>query len=104
MPAGRRSKGWSRIELDTRRAGLDAATGPISYSSAATGHVCRQPQVLSLSDTGLVAVDPQTGKRLWHYDANATGIWRVVQPRQMGDAQVLVGSEDLGCATARHRA
>src|SRR5205823_2668047 len=30
------------------------------------------------------------------YDAPSTGIWRVVQPRQIADNAILIGSEDLG--------
>jgi outer membrane protein assembly factor BamB len=73
-----------------------AASGPISYSSAQEITVDSQKQVVLLSDTGVVAVDPANGKTLWNYEAISNGIWRVVQPRQFNDGQVLVGSEDLG--------
>ena len=73
-----------------------AATGPISYSTAQRVTLAGQPQVLLLSDTSMVAVDLASGTPLWRYDANGSGVWRVVQPRQLGDDQVLVGSEDLG--------
>ncbi len=73
-----------------------AATGPISYSSAQHVTIDGQGQVLLLTDSGVVAFDPATGKTLWQYEANGHGVWRVVQPRQLSDTQVLVGSEDLG--------
>jgi len=72
------------------------ATGPASYSSAQRVVLEGKPQILFLSDTGLVAVDPGTGAVQWKHDAAATGTWRVVQPRQVSDASFLIGSEDLG--------
>ncbi len=89
-------KGLVAYEADSGEPAWDAASGPVSYSTAQLVSVDGQPQVLLLTDSGVVAVDPASGKRLWHYDANADGIWRVVQPRQLDDARVLVGSEDLG--------
>ncbi|MEX0677619.1 MAG: PQQ-binding-like beta-propeller repeat protein [Pirellulales bacterium] len=74
----------------------NAAAGPISYSSAQQVTLAGQCQVLLLSDTGVVAVDPSSGKRLWQYDVNGHGVWRVVQPRPFDNSQVLVGSEDMG--------
>jgi hypothetical protein len=44
----------------------------------------------------VVAVDPASGKVLWDYKSDGRGIWRVAQPRPVADAQVLVGSEDMG--------
>jgi len=73
-----------------------AAAGPISYSSAQLVSFAGQEQILLLSDTGVIALDPASGKTLWNHEAAGHGIWRVVQPRQWGESQVLVGSEDLG--------
>ncbi|MEX2112970.1 MAG: PQQ-binding-like beta-propeller repeat protein, partial [Pirellulales bacterium] len=41
----------------------EAASGPISYSTAQLVSVDGQPQVLLLTDTGVVAVEPAAGKR-----------------------------------------
>ncbi len=88
-------KGMAAYKLASGEPAWTAATGPISYSSAQLVTFAGKPQVLLLSDTGVVAVEPETGKPLWHYDSAGNGIWRVVQPRQVGD-DVLVGSEDIG--------
>ncbi len=89
-------KGLVAYDAESGEPAWDAATGPLSYSTAQLVNVDNQPQVLLLTDMGLVAVDPVTGKRLWHYDANGAGVWRVVQPRQLSDSSVMVGSEDMG--------
>jgi outer membrane protein assembly factor BamB len=89
-------KGLVAYDAESGEPAWDAATGPMSYSTAQLVNVDGQPQALLLTDMGVVAVDPVTGKRLWHYDANGAGMWRVVQPRQLSDTSVLVGSEDLG--------
>lgn len=73
-----------------------AATGEISYSSAQLATCGGESQLLFFSDSGLIAVAPETGKLLWQYTAPATGIWRVVQPRQLDDGSILIGCEDLG--------
>jgi outer membrane protein assembly factor BamB len=91
-------QGLVAYRADTGEPAWSAASGPISYSTAQPATLCGQPQVLLLTDTGVVAVEVASGKRLWSYDANGSGIWRVVQPRPVGDRQVLVGSEDIGFA------
>jgi outer membrane protein assembly factor BamB len=93
---GPEERGLVAYDANTGEPAWHAPSGPISYSSAQEITVDGQKQVLLLSDTGVIAVDPANGKTLWNYDAPANGIWRVVQPRQFKDGQVLVGSEDLG--------
>jgi outer membrane protein assembly factor BamB len=73
-----------------------AASGPISYSSAQLVKFGTETQVLFLSDNGLIAIDPATGKQRWSYDAPAPQMWRVAQPRQIDGSAILFGSEDLG--------
>ena len=74
------------------------ASGVTSYSSPqlVTLGKEKEAQVLFFSDAGLIAVDPASGKLRWHYDAVATQMWRVAQPRQIGDSAIILGSEDLG--------
>jgi outer membrane protein assembly factor BamB len=72
------------------------ASGPSSYSSAQLATIHSERQILFLSDLGLVSVRPASGDVLWKYDAPGSGVWRVVQPRQIDEASILVGSEDLG--------
>ncbi len=93
---GAHDKGLVAYDAESGEPAWDAASGPISYSTAQLVNVDGQPQALLMTDVGVVAVDPATGKRLWHYDADASGVWRVVQPRQLSDTSVLVGSEDMG--------
>ncbi|MGD9719839.1 MAG: PQQ-binding-like beta-propeller repeat protein [Pirellulales bacterium] len=93
---GPKEKGIAAYQADSGEPVWTAPCGPISYSTAQVVTAGGQPQVLLMSDTGVVSVEPATGKRMWSYDADATGIWRVVQPRQLADGKVLVGSEDMG--------
>ncbi len=73
-----------------------AASGPISYSSPQLVHFGTDTQVLFISDEGLIALDPATGKQRWSYEAPGHGMWRVAQPRQINGSSILFGSEDLG--------
>ena len=89
-------KGLLAYRTDTGEPAWTAATGPISYSSPQLINVGGESQVLLLSDRGLLAVHPTTGATAWEYSALAPNIWRAVQPRPIGNSQVLIGSEDLG--------
>lgn len=71
-------------------------TGPVSYSSPQLAELDGKRFVLLLSDSGLSAVDLATGKVAWEFASPSSGIWRVVQPRQLDASTLLVGSEDLG--------
>ncbi len=71
-------------------------TGPVSYSSPQLVKLDNQSQVLFLSDRGLVAVNPSSGKIEWEFEKPANNMWRVAQPRQIGEKSLLIGSEDLG--------
>jgi outer membrane protein assembly factor BamB len=72
------------------------ATGPISYSSPTPVVLAGKSQVLQLSDHGLLAVEPSTGKPLWNFEAKNDNIWRCAAPQTIGDKRLLFGSEDLG--------
>ena len=93
---GKDGKGLLAYHTDSGELAWTAATGPISYSSAQLAWFDGEPQVLFLSDTGLVGVEPLSGKILWEYEGAAPGMWRAVQPMTTGAASVVVGSEDLG--------
>lgn len=73
-----------------------AATGPIGYTSPQPVEIDGAILALYLSDAGLVAVEPATGKVAWDYEAPGHGVWRAVQPALVGANRVLIGSEDLG--------
>jgi outer membrane protein assembly factor BamB len=93
---GTNDRGIVAYSAETGEPAWHAPCGPISYSSAQLVSLAGAPQALVLSDAGVVAVDPASGKVLWDYKSDGHGIWRVAQPRPVSDAQVLVGSEDMG--------
>jgi outer membrane protein assembly factor BamB len=93
---GAGDKGLLAYHADSGKLAWTAATGPISYSSPQLLKVDGETHVLLLSDEGLRAVRPTTGTTTWEYTASAPNIWRAVQPRSVGDRQVIIGSEDLG--------
>lgn len=72
-----------------------APTGKFSYSSPHLATIGGQPQLLFLSELGLAALDPKTGKVLWDHAASGSG-WRAVQPHPADDGSILLGSEDIG--------
>jgi outer membrane protein assembly factor BamB len=89
-------KGLLAYQASGGKPAWTAPTGSTSYSSPQLVSIRGQPQILFLSDEGLVSVDAASGKVLWNYSAAAKGIWRVAMPRQVGDGSILIGSEDLG--------
>jgi outer membrane protein assembly factor BamB len=98
---GPNDKGLVAYRADSGEPAWNVATGPNSYSSAQLVEFADQPQVVLLSDLGVVSVAADSGKPLWRFEADGQGIWRVVQPRQVGDDRLLVGSEDLGLTALR---
>jgi outer membrane protein assembly factor BamB len=93
---GEPDKGLLAYHADSGKPAWTAATGPISYSSPQLATIGDKEQILFLSDQGVMSVDPASGKLLWEHAAAAPKIWRAVQPRALGNSQVLIGSEDLG--------
>jgi outer membrane protein assembly factor BamB len=93
---GKGDKGLLAYRDKTGEPAWSVPAGPVSYSSPQVVTVQGKRQVAFLSDTGLVGVDPLTGKVLWEHKAAAPQIWRVALPRQIDDAGIVFGSEDLG--------
>jgi outer membrane protein assembly factor BamB len=91
-----KENGLLAYDADSGEPAWTAATGPVSYSSAQLVTFDGTPQLLIFSDAGLAAFEPRSGKPLWQFDKASTGIWRVVQPRQLDDGSILIGCEDLG--------
>jgi outer membrane protein assembly factor BamB len=89
-------KGLLAYRVGNGELAWSAATGPTCYSSPQPVTVGKQQQVLLLSDAGLLAIDPLSGKVRWSYDTSGRQMWRVAQPRQIGDSSIVFGSEDLG--------
>jgi hypothetical protein len=98
---GSADKGLLAYHADSGEPAWTAATGPISYCSPELVSLggeqdSGQRQVLFLSDQGLVALEPRSGKVCWKFDAPKDGMWRAVQPAAIDPSGVLLGSEDLG--------
>jgi outer membrane protein assembly factor BamB len=93
---GKGDKGLLAYRAPTGDPAWSVATGPVSYSSAQVVTVHGRRLLLFLSDTGLLGLEPATGKFLWEHKAVASSIWRVALPRQIDETGVVIGSEDLG--------
>ena len=89
-------KGLLAYHADSGELAWTAATGPIGYTSAQPVEIGGTKLALYLSDAGLAAVEPASGKVAWNYEAPGHGVWRAVQPALVGPDRVLFGSEDLG--------
>lgn len=91
-------------------AAFKAATGEVVWSAAKdlTGYsspqlvvVKGQPQVLMLDSAGVQSVDPSSGTPLWHYDWAKEMLERCVQPLQIDDGGIVLGTTDLGTRLLR---
>lgn len=68
-----------------------AAGGKISYSSPQFATLHDRPQILMHDETGLYAVDPADGRRIWEHPSPFAGRFQpMLQPHVVGD-RVLVG-------------
>lgn len=73
-----------------------APAGDHSYSSAHLGTVAGKPCVMMVTNTGLHAYEPMTGKVLWDHEWPYK-LYRVNQPLVIGESSVLLGtSMDAG--------
>lgn len=96
---GEGDNGLLAYRADTGEPVWQVATGQGSYSSPHLAFFADQPQVLCLSDGGLIAVEPDSGKVLWQHGKAAPGAPISLQPHPLGDSLVLVPSpEDFGVA------
>ena len=76
-----------------------APAGQGSYSSPQLVSLGGQQQVLILSDGGLFAFEPVSGKPLWNFGTPTPGAPLSLQPHVMNDSQVVVTSPaDFGLA------
>lgn len=93
---GSAEKALIAYRADSGELAWTAAAGPMSYSTVQLVSLNGATQGLILTDKGVTSVEPATGHALWKYESKGAGSWRVVQPRKLGDADVLIGAEDLG--------
>ena len=79
----------------------DSASGELRWSAGKGWHSYSSPQlvkiggedhVLMVSERGVEAFDPDSGKLLWEHDWNLKDMFRVCQPHAVGDSQVLIGT------------
>jgi outer membrane protein assembly factor BamB len=70
--------------------GAPASSG--SYSSPQLVTLCDRRQCLLLGDSGLTAVDPDTGKSLWQFGWDAPGAPRALQPHVVGTNRLAAGT------------
>lgn len=91
-------------------AAFNAATGEVVWSAAKdfSGYsspqritVDGQPQVLMLDSAGVQSVDPGSGAPLWHYDWSKEMLERCVQPLQVEQDGIVLGTTDLGTRMLR---
>lgn len=65
--------------------------GGNSYSSPQLVTIAGVQQVLLMSKTGAISIDPESGKSLWNYEWQMED--RILQPAVMGDGDLLIVSE-----------
>jgi outer membrane protein assembly factor BamB len=85
------SKGLLAYRVETGEPAWAAAAGKNSYSSPQLATLGGVEQLLVLSDHGVTATDPRTGKILWeHVLANDGMYMPVAQPQVIDDKQLLI--------------
>jgi outer membrane protein assembly factor BamB len=75
-------------------------TGELSYCSMQLARLAGVEQLVIATDQGLAAFEPRGGKALWTYEWPLQGMYRVIQPAIVGDADVLIGT-GMGIGTQR---
>jgi outer membrane protein assembly factor BamB len=96
---GKGDFGLLAYDTETGEPKWHAATGDDSYSSPQLSKLAGREVILLLANTGLSAVDPQTGKAVWDYE------WknpqhRTVQPLLVDASSVVLGT-GMGTGTRR---
>jgi len=89
---GKEGKSVLGYDAESGELKWSAGKGTHSYSSPQLLTAAGQQQVLMVSEQGLEAFDPASGKLLWEHDWNLKDMFRVCQPHVIGESQVLVGT------------
>jgi outer membrane protein assembly factor BamB len=93
------SKSLLAYRTDSGDPAWTAPAGTHSYSSPQLASLGGEDQVLFFGDRGLVAVNPVSGAVLWQGSVPGSGMPRSLQPRLVGNNQILLGSgSDFGTA------
>jgi outer membrane protein assembly factor BamB len=90
--AGAADQGLLAFRADTGEPAWGVATGQNSYSSPVLTSLGGKEQVLFLSDSGLVSLEPASGRVLWQYGSPTPGAPISIQPHPLNDSQVLLSS------------
>jgi outer membrane protein assembly factor BamB len=86
---------------DTGKPAWSAQAGQRSYSSPQLASVGGEPQLLFVSERGLLAFHPSTGTMVWEHPTppGNPGVPRAIQPRSLGANMILFDAgPDLGTA------
>jgi outer membrane protein assembly factor BamB len=87
---------------DSGKPAWTVAAGTETYSSPQLTTLAGRPQCLILTDAGLFAVNPATGKVLWQHGSAVPGAPRSAQPHLVGAGELTVASlEGPGVARIR---
>jgi outer membrane protein assembly factor BamB len=79
-------------QVRTGEPAWSAPVGQGSYSSPQLTTLAGKPQILFLTDRGLVAVEPATGEVLWEHGLAMPGAPRTVQAHALDRTQLVVGT------------
>jgi outer membrane protein assembly factor BamB len=89
---GKEGKGVLAYDAATGELRWSAGKGTHSYSSPQLVKFGQDEQILMLSGHGLEAFEPATGKLLWEHDWNLQDMFRVVQPRLVGESELIIST------------
>lgn len=94
--AGAEKKGLITFDALTGEVLWTAECGKLSYCSPQISTIGTEAQMLFCSDTGLIALEPSTGKLLWNHEWPTGGVARITQPAVLPNADgtndVLIGT------------
>jgi outer membrane protein assembly factor BamB len=96
------------VSLSGKLAAYDAVNGNLmwsgtdggsSYSSPHQITIDGVPQIIIMSDSGAISVDPKAGKTLWRYDWQIGN--RILQPAVIEEGDLLLAGETKGVSRIR---
>ncbi|MBI2826217.1 MAG: PQQ-binding-like beta-propeller repeat protein [Planctomycetia bacterium] len=96
---GADDKGVFAYDIETGKPRWSVAAGDHSYSSPHRANIGGRDLVLMLTNEGLTAIDPATGKNAWTYEWKYEG-YRVIQPAVFEESGILLGT-GMGSGTRR---
>jgi outer membrane protein assembly factor BamB len=76
----------------TAGVGPESDKAALSYCSPQLATIHGVEQILLATDAGLSALEPVSGRELWHHCWSSENAARIVQPALVGDGDVLIGT------------